>query len=196
MLNADGADKAGLNLRKVMEKARSLDEAVFFIDEFEEIAASRENADRVDKSITNEFLKQVSLLKNQGNKILLVCATNYIRQLDEAMLRPGRFDCIIPVGGLDKEGSKAILHNYLSKLNAREIDIDQVAEMMSGFTPADIEYLFQQVAQFAFEQELAAKKDYPVTTETLMRIIPSIRPSLSEETMEEFEKDSVTYSRI
>ena len=115
---------------------------------------------------------------------------------DEAMLRPGRFDCIIPVGGLDKEGCKAILQNYLSKLNAREIDLDRVTEMMSGFTPADIEYLFQQVAQFAFEQELAARRNYVVTTETLMRIIPAIRASLTDETMEEFDKDSVTYSRI
>ncbi|MEN6472770.1 MAG: AAA family ATPase [Syntrophaceae bacterium] len=34
----------------------------------------------------------VSILKSPGNKILLICATNYIRQLDIAMLRPGRFD--------------------------------------------------------------------------------------------------------
>ena len=67
------------------------------------IAASRDHADRIDKSITNEFLKQIPLLKDQGNRILLVCATNYIRQLDAAMLRPGRFDCIIPVGGLDNK---------------------------------------------------------------------------------------------
>jgi len=196
MLMADGVEKIGLNLRKVMEKARSLDDTILFIDEFEEIAASRDNADRIDKSITNEFLKQVPLLKDQGNSILLVCATNYIRQLDEAMLRPGRFDCIIPVGGLDKEGSKTILQYYLSKLNTGEIDLDRVAEMASGFTPADIEYLFQQVAQFAFEQELVTRQDYPVTTDTLIRIIPTIRPSLTDETIEEFEKDSVTYSRI
>ncbi len=112
------------------------------------------------------------------------------------MLRPGRFDCIIPVGGLDKEGSKTILQYYLSKLNTGEIDLDRVAEMASGFTPADIEYLFQQVAQFAFEQELVTRQDYPVTTDTLIRIIPTIRPSLTDETIEEFEKDSVTYSRI
>ncbi len=74
-----------------MEKARNLDEAVIFIDEFEEIAGSREQASRVDKSITNEFLKQVPLLKRRDAKILLVCATNYIRELDAALLRPGRF---------------------------------------------------------------------------------------------------------
>ena len=196
MLMADGVEKIGANLRDVMEKARHLDEVVLFIDEFDEIAGSRDTADRIDKSITNEFLKQIPLLKHQGNKLLLVCATNYIRQLDGAMLRPGRFDCIIPVGGLDREGRTTILEHYLSKLNTGKIDLQQVVEMTSGFTPADIQYLFQQVAQFAFEQELASKRDYRVTTETFIHIMPSVRASLSDEVIEEFEKDSIIYSRV
>ena len=196
MLMADGVEKIGANLRDVMEKARHLDEVILFIDEFDEIAGSRDTADRIDKSITNEFLKQIPLLKHQGNKLLLVCATNYIRQLDGAMLRPGRFDCIIPVGGLDREGRTTILEHYLSKLNTGEIDLQQVVEMTSGFTPADIQYLFQQVAQFAFEQELASKRDYRVTTETFIHIMPSVRASLSDEVIEEFEKDSIIYSRV
>jgi SpoVK/Ycf46/Vps4 family AAA+-type ATPase len=196
MLMADGVEKIGANLRDVMEKARHLDEVILFIDEFDEIAGSRDTADRIDKSITNEFLKQIPLLKHQGNKILLVCATNYIRQLDGAMLRPGRFDCIIPVGGLDREGRTTILEHYLSKLNTGEIDLQQVVEMTSGCTPADIQYLFQQVAQFAFEQELASKRDYRVTTETFIHIMPSVRASLSDEVIEEFEKDSIIYSRV
>jgi transitional endoplasmic reticulum ATPase len=196
MLMADGLEKIGAKLREVMEKSRNLDEAVLFIDEFEEIAGSRDMADRIDKSITNEFLKQIPLLKNQGNKILLVCATNYIRQLDAAMLRPGRFDCIIPVGGLDKEGRTTILEHYLSKLNTGEIDLERIVELTARYTPADIQYLFQQVAQFAFEQELASKQDYRVTTETFIQNVPKVRPSLSDEVIEEFEKDSVTYSRV
>jgi transitional endoplasmic reticulum ATPase len=195
MLMADGVEKIGANLHNIMEKARNLEEAVIFIDEFEEIAGSRDEASRIDKSITNEFLKQVPLLKNQGNKVLLVCATNYIRQLDAALLRPGRFDCIIPVGGLDEKGRKTIIQYYLSKLNTGNIDLNLIAKMTSGFTPADVEYLFQQVAQFAFEQEYGIKRDYQVTTETFQQIVPKMRPSLADEVIEEFQKDSVTYSR-
>ncbi len=76
--HAEGADRVGTNLKRFMERAQSLDEAVMFIDEFEEIAGSREQASRVDKSITNEFLKQVPLFKRQARKTLLICATNYI----------------------------------------------------------------------------------------------------------------------
>lgn len=195
MLMADGIEKIGANLHTVMEKARTLEEAVIFIDEFEEIAGSRDEASRIDKSITNEFLKQVPLLKSQGNKVLLVCATNYIRQLDAALLRPGRFDCIIPVGVLDEEGRKTILQRYLRKLNAGVVDMNRVVKMTAGFTPADVEYLFQQVAQFAFEQELGLKQDFQVTTDTFEQILPKIRPSLADEVIQEFQKDSVTYSR-
>jgi SpoVK/Ycf46/Vps4 family AAA+-type ATPase len=196
MLMVNGMEKIGANLHNIMEKARNLEEAVIFIDEFEEIASSRDIATRVDKSITNEFLKQVPLLKNQGNKVLLVCATNYIRQLDTALLRPGRFDCIIPVGGLDEDGRRTIIEHCLSKLNKGEIDLERIVKMTSRFTPADIEYLFQQVAQFAFEQEYINKQDYRVTTDTFIQIMPKIRPSLTEEVIVEFEEDSIAYSRF
>ena len=196
MLMVDGVEKIGVNLHNIMEKARNLEEAVIFIDEFEEIASSRDIATRVDKSITNEFLKQVPMLKNQGNKVLLVCATNYIRQLDTALLRPGRFDCIIPVGGLDEDGRRTILEHYLSNLHTQDIDLNLIVKMTSRFTPADIEYLFQQAAQFAFEQEYESKQDYLITTDAFVEILAKIRPSLTDEIIEEFQKDSITYSRI
>lgn len=169
---------------------------VLFIDEFEEIAASREVATRVDRSITNELLKQIPLLKNQQNRALLVCATNYIRQLDSALLRPGRFDCIIPVGGLDEDGRRTILEHYLSKVNAGEIDLNLMGKVTSRFTAADIEYLFPKIAQFSFEQEYGSKQDYRVTTDTFIQIVPGIRPSLTDEIIEDFQKDCITYSRI
>jgi SpoVK/Ycf46/Vps4 family AAA+-type ATPase len=195
MLMVDGVERIGANLHSVMEKARTLEDVVVFIDEFEEIAASRNEANRIDKSITNEFLKQVPLLKNQGNKVLFICATNYIRQLDAALLRPGRFDCIIPVGGLDEDGRRTILEQFMSNLNAKNVDLNLVVKMTARFTPADIEYLFQQVAQFAFEQEYAGKQNYLVTTDTFVEIVPKIRPSLTDEIIDEFQKDVITYSR-
>jgi SpoVK/Ycf46/Vps4 family AAA+-type ATPase len=196
MLMEEGTEKVGANLRRIMEKARELEEAVIFIDEFEELAGCRDSADRLDKSITNEFLKQVPLFKNESRKVLLVCATNYIRQLDPALLRPGRFDCIIPVGGLNDDERRTILGYYLSRLNMGEIDFNRIVKETSRFTPADIQYLFEQVAQFAFEHEIAEKVDHKVTTETILQIMPRIHPSLTEEILEEFKRESLTYARV
>jgi transitional endoplasmic reticulum ATPase len=196
MLMADGVERVGANLREIMLQAGKLDKVVLFIDEFEEIAGSRDNGDRIDKSITNEFLKQIPLLKNQENKLLLVCATNYIRQLDVAILRPGRFDCIIPVGGLDREGRITILKYYLNKLNIGNIDLDEIVKRTSGFTPADIQYLVEQVAHFAFEKEFAQKEDYRVDTDTFVQMMLKVQPSLSEGVIEAFEKDKISFSRL
>lgn len=196
MLMEDGPERIGANLRRVMEKARQLDEAVIFIDEFEELAAHRDHADRLDKSITNEFLKQVPYFKSEANKVLLVCATNYIQHLDAALLRPGRFDCIIPVGALNDDERRTILEHYLAPLNRGEIDLDRVINATARFTPADIQYLFEQVAQFAFEQEIALKEDYRVTTETICHILLKINPTLTDEIIKQFEQDSITYARV
>jgi transitional endoplasmic reticulum ATPase len=194
-LMAEGADRVGTNLKRFMERAQSLDEAVMFIDEFEEIAGSREQASRVDKSITNEFLKQVPLFKRQARKTLLICATNYIRELDAALLRPGRFDCIIPVGGLDDLGRRTIFEYYLSKTNRGEVDVDKIVSMMPFFTPADIEYLFQKVTQHAFEQEYVVGTDYRITTDVFLEKLPAMRPTLTEEIIREFEQDCAEYTR-
>lgn len=192
----EGTERVGANLRRVMEKARQLEEAVIFIDEFEELAAHRASADRLDKSITNEFLKQVPYFKNEAHKVLLVCATNYIQHLDPALLRPGRFDCIIPVGGLNDDKRRTILEYYLARLNKAVVDLDRIIKATSRFTPADIQYLFEQVAQFAFEQEIANKEDYRVTTETIFQILPKINPTLTDEIVRQFEQDSITYARV
>jgi transitional endoplasmic reticulum ATPase len=194
-LMADGQDRLGANLKRVMEKVGELDNVVLFIDEFEEIAGNRDSASRIDKSITNEFLKQVPILKKQNKKNLLICATNYIRQLDAALLRPGRFDCIIPVGGLDAQGRRTIFEHYLLNTNRGDVDVDKIVSMISLFTPADIEYLFQKVRQITFEREYEKEGDFLVTTETFMEIIPEISPTLTRETIEEFELDCEKFTR-
>jgi transitional endoplasmic reticulum ATPase len=81
-------------------------------------------------------------------------------------------------------------------VNAGDVDLHLLIKTTSRFTPADMEYLFQQVAQYAFEQELATKQDYQVTTATILEIIPKIRPTLTEDIIREFEKDSLTFARF
>jgi transitional endoplasmic reticulum ATPase len=194
-LMVDGEDRLGANLKSLMEVARNLDEVVLFIDEFEEIAGSRDQASRVDKSITNEFLKQLPLLKREPRANLLVCATNYIRQLDAALLRPGRFDCVIPVGQLDHASRKIIFEHYLANTNRGDVDVDRIVQELPHFTPADIEYLFQKVSHFAFEKELIDGQDYRVTTETFLEILPLVNSTLTDEIIQEHEKDCVQYMR-
>ena len=196
MLMVDGTDRIGAHLRDVMEKVRDLEEVVIFIDEFEELAGNRDEASRIDRSITNEFLKQVPLIKSHTNKVLLVCATNYIRQLDAALLRPGRFDCIIPVGTLDADGRETILKHFLANMNSGAIDMKHIISLTEKYTPADIEYLFQTVAQYSFEKECESRSNFLVTTDVIAQAIETFTPSLTETMIEEFKEDIAKYSRI
>ncbi|MFC1834586.1 ATP-binding protein [Thermodesulfobacteriota bacterium] len=194
-LTADGVDRLSANLKRLMDRTRDLDEAVVFIDEFEEIAGSRDQASRLDKSVTNELLKQVPRLKAHPRRNLLVCATNYIRQLDAALLRPGRFDCIIPVGTLDDQTRRKVFEHYLSTTNHAEVDVEKVVSRIPMFNPADIEYLFQKVKQEAFEREYVKGEDYRVTTASVLEILPSVKPTLTPEVVREFEEDCEVYTR-
>jgi transitional endoplasmic reticulum ATPase len=194
-LMEEGEDRLGANLKKLMDQIRGLDEIVVFIDEFEEIAGNRDNASRVDKSITNEFLKQVQQLQNANRKNLLVCATNYVHQLDSALLRPGRFDCIIPVGGPDELTRRIVFEYHLSQTNQGEVDVDRIVAMTEMFSPADLEYLFQRVTQEAFEQEHAQGKDFRVTTEDFLEMIPRMRPTLTKKIVDLFDRDCERYTR-
>ncbi len=194
-LMADGEDRLGANLKQLMEQARELDKTVLFIDEFEEIAGCRDNASRVEKTITNEFLKQVPLFRDCSCENLLVCATNYIRQLDAALLRPGRFDCVIPVGSLDDQSRRRIVEHLLADTNRSAVDVDRIIAAIPLFTPAEIEYLFQKVRQEAFEQECDQGRDYRVTTEMFLKVIPTIRQTLSEPVIHAFQEDCAAYTR-
>lgn len=195
-LMVDGEDRMGNKLKQFFEMTRNLDEVVIFIDEFEEIAASRDNASRTDKSITNEFIKQVPLFRREKRKNILVCATNYIRQLDAALIRPGRFDCIIPVGDLDHKSRCLIFRHFLVNTNHTDVDVDRVVSELVYFTPADIEFLFNKISQFAFEKEYNEGEDFSITTETFLDIIPECHPSLTKENMRELEEDSALFTRF
>jgi SpoVK/Ycf46/Vps4 family AAA+-type ATPase len=194
-LLVEGEDRLGANLKKLMEHARDLEEVVLFIDEFEEISGIRDQASRIDKSITNEFLKQVPLLRRSGKKNLLVCATNYIRQLDPALLRPGRFDCVMPIGQLDSQTRRTIFEYYLAKTNKGDVDVSRIVSELSFFTPADIEYLFQKVSHSTFEKECIDGKDYRISTDTFLELVPELAPTLTEESIRELEEDSAQYAR-
>ena len=195
-LMSEGEDRMGSKLKHIFENTKNLDEVVLFIDEFEEIAGNREHASRKDKSITNEFLKQVPIFRKEKRKNLLVCATNYIGQLDGALLRPGRFDCIIPVGELDRNSRSLIFRHFLSNTNQGDVDVDRIISELSYFTPADIEFLFHKVSHFAFEKEYSEGKDYRINTDTFLQMIPECQASLTEENIRDLEEDSAHFTRF
>jgi SpoVK/Ycf46/Vps4 family AAA+-type ATPase len=194
-LMVEGEDRMASKLKQFFVTTRSLDRVVIFIDEFEEIAGSRDNASRTEKTITNEFLKQVPLFRREKKKNLIVCATNYIRQLDAALIRPGRFDCIIPIGDLDHNSRCLIFKHFIENTNHGNVDVDRIVSELSYFTPADIEFLFHKVSQYAFEKEYNEGRNFRITTDTFLANIQECHPSLTEKNIRELEEDSACFTR-
>jgi transitional endoplasmic reticulum ATPase len=193
-LAADGADKQAAAIRGVFERVRELDEAVLFVDEVEDVAAARDSDRKVAPGVTNELLKQIPLLR-QAPYHLLIVATNWIRQLDAAFLRPGRFDYVLPVGTPDAKARQAIWTRYLAPTTDEPVDVEALVEASQYFTPADIEFAVRKAAQAAFEREHFQGRAGRARTDDFLAAIAATRPSLTRATLMEFEEDAERYAR-
>ncbi|WP_328483191.1 GNAT family N-acetyltransferase [Streptomyces sp. NBC_00377] len=194
-LAADTSEGLGTALREVFADLAELDSVLLFIDEVEEIAGVR-SGKAVDPGhgVTNELLKLIPVFREHDAR-LLACATNSVRSLDPAFLRPGRFDYVIPIGPPDPTARAAIWARYL-RAAGDSVDLMQLVEASELFTPADIEFAARKGAQAAFEREVAQRKGRPATTDDFMTAIADTRPTLTAQAIKEFTEDIEKYSRL
>ena len=83
--------------------------------------------------------------------IMVIGATNRANTLDPALLRPGRFDRKIHVGLPDHEGRRDIARYYLAKVRHEPIDVDKLARMTVGYSPAMIKNIVNEALIFALQ---------------------------------------------
>ena len=146
-------------LHDALAELGKVDRLVCFIDEADEIASDR--SERPDSQpLVNELLKAIPVFKSRPQR-LMVMATNSIAAIDPALLRPGRFDLIIPVGAPDEAERADLASEFLPGGDAKE-----VAQRTAGFTPADFALVAQRSAQLAFDRALdrrARRRSAPKT---------------------------------
>ena len=198
-LAADPRGLAGA-LRETFLKISELEHAVVFIDEVEEIAAHRSGEPPSPmQGVTNELLKIIPAFRDQPDR-LLICATNFIRALDSAFLRHGRFDYVIPIGLPDAEARRSIWERYIPASTRGIVDLDQLVESSSGFSPADIEYAARRASQNALENAVytaggASNQSGPGTAD-YVAAISATRTTVSAEVAAEFLEDIDTLARL
>ncbi len=193
-LLGEGVEKQPLKLKELFDGLVRINRTVIFLDEFEELALRADVASEREKMISSEMLRQIPRLQ-AVQEILLICATNNIRLLNPALLRPGRFDYILPVGPLDAESRVAIFRTYLGRMNVGEVNLSLISAKTPYYTPADIQALCVRVAQAAFEKEVVDGKEHRVTTEDLLQAIDTHRPTTSHEQLQEFREDIKRFCR-
>jgi len=183
------------SLREVFAELAGLDEVVLFIDEVEEIAGARTgSATSTAHGVTNELLKLIPSFREEDRR-LLVCATNSVRSLDSAFLRPGRFDYVIPIGPPDAPARRVIWERYLGAAGS-EVDADRLVRSSELFTPADIEFAARKGAQASFEREVLHHQGRPAGTEDYLAAIADTRPTLTRDILAEFQQDNEHHTRL
>lgn len=193
-LAGEGAEKQGMLLAKAFDGILELPSAVVFVDEVEDLAASREEERKVNPGVANEFLKQIPRFRDTPLH-LLACATNWVSKLDSAFLRPGRFDYVLPVGPPDAAARRGVWQRYVGEITDEEVDIDALVDESDLFTPADIEFAARKAAQRAFEREHFEGAGGRAITPDFLKAIKLTRPSLSEDIVDAFQKDTRKFAR-
>ena len=175
-------------LRDALAELGTVDRLVCFIDEADEIASDR--AERPDSQpLVNELLKAVPMFRSRPDR-LVVMATNSIAAIDPALLRPGRFDLIIPVGAPDDAERAELASEFLAAGDPAEI-----AARTPGFTPADFALVAQRAAQLAFDRALDGEAP-EVTADDVLGAVDRTRPSVGAASAERFAAEAERYSRL
>jgi len=123
------------NLRKVFDYAQR-GQWVMFFDEFDAIGRSRDDPTEHGeiKRVVNSFLQ---ILDNFKGRSLVIAATNFEQAIDPAIWR--RFDDIVRFEKPDRDRLKALIYKCLQPLQVEDIQIDELANQLTGATYADAE---------------------------------------------------------
>lgn len=189
---AHGPQGLAGGLRETFATIAELDHVIVFIDEVEEIAAQRGGEPpSAMQGVTNELLKIIPAFRDSPGR-LLICATNFIRALDDAFLRHGRFDYVIPIGLPDEAAREAIWSRYIPDAVEDAVDLEQLVANTDGYSPADIEFAARSASQSALEQSVfgaaGAGIQGPSTTDYLTAIAKT-RATVSATVSSDFQED-------
>jgi cell division protease FtsH len=141
-------------VRDLFAKARAAAPAIIFIDELDAIGRSRGAAIRIGGNDEQEQTLNQILTEMDGfsarEGVIVIAATNRADVLDQALLRPGRFDRRVMVQPPDRRGRAAILkiHTRNVPLGA-DVDLDELAAQTPGSVGADLRNLVNEAALYA-----------------------------------------------
>ena len=145
-------------VRKLFEQAKAKAPAIVFIDELDAIGKSRSGShggggtDEREQTLNQLLVEMDGFDSHDG--IIVMGATNRPEILDNALLRPGRFDRQVLVDRPDGTGRHAILQVHARKVKlAGNVDLEYVARRTPGMVGADLENVLNEAALLAARSE-------------------------------------------
>jgi cell division protease FtsH len=143
-------------VRDIFEMARNNQPCIVFIDEIDAIGKKRSAnglaANDEREQTINQLLTEMDGFDNDS-QIVVIAATNRLDILDEALLRPGRFDRKIQVSLPDVHGREKILQVHSKNKNLDPgVDLMNIARQTTGFSGADLENLMNECAIYSVRE--------------------------------------------
>jgi cell division protease FtsH len=138
-------------VRDLFMKARQSAPAIIFIDELDAIGRSRSAGLRIggndeQEQTLNQILTEMDGFE-PGKGVIVLAATNRADVLDQALLRPGRFDRRVTLQPPDRRGRAAILKIHSAKVPlGPDVDLDEIAGATPGLVGADLRNLVNEAA--------------------------------------------------
>ncbi|SFI07589.1 cell division protease FtsH [Pseudobutyrivibrio sp. OR37] len=146
-------------VRDLFAEAKQNAPCIVFIDEIDAVARRRGTGmggghDEREQTLNQLLVEMDGFGVNEG--IIVMAATNRVDILDQAIMRPGRFDRKVYVGRPDVKGREEILKVHAAnKALGEDVDLKQVAQSTVGFTGADLENLLNEAAILAAGEDRA-----------------------------------------
>jgi len=126
----EGIDSVIRRARAVFQKLMVLDRCVVLLDEIDELVSNREKEfEKIGRFITTSVLPWLQHIRDRAEVILIV-ATNYVRNFDVAVKRPGRFDYVIPIGPPGDKERRELLRKFLVKGGRQEAEAKALADQI------------------------------------------------------------------
>ena len=141
-------------VREIFHKARLAAPCVIFMDEIDSLVPTRGAG--FDNQVTERVISQV-LTEMDGledlQDVVIIGATNRPELIDQALLRPGRFDKLLYVPNPDLEARKEIFKIHIkNRPLGKDISVDELARRTDGYSGADIEAVVDTAAMLAIRK--------------------------------------------
>jgi transitional endoplasmic reticulum ATPase len=174
-------------VREIFRKARQAAPCIIFLDEVDALVPRRSSGSsgsHVTENVVSQILTEIDGLEELHN-VLIIGATNRLDIVDEALLRPGRFDRIIEVPNPDAKGRQHIFEIHTKKKPlASDVNIIKLVELTNSFSGAEIAAVTNRAAIAALKRyvsgELQNVKEIKITQQDLIDAVDKVKPRKKE----------------
>jgi len=192
--------EAEQNVRKLFDAAKAEPKSVIFIDEIEALTPRRSSGgSTVMQRVVPQILQELEGFDRKGSQCLLfIGATNKPWMLDEAMLRPGRFDTRTYLGLPDPPARTRMLEIYLGRRPlGGDIDLGRLCGMLEGYSGADIRSVCDKAASRPFMDFVLSGgngEKRPVSMADMEATLAEVKPSVLSKDLARYRKFAETGS--